>query len=474
MNPVSLRRSGPPPPEAITASSRLPLRTIDFEAALAGLFHDALNGARSHDVREGLCRQLARLLHLRLAVLARRADTGTVVIEATSEENGLWLEFQRIPERWDGGLSSHGPGAQALNTQKPARMKIDDEGFALWRAGAHAEQVREVLALPVATQGCVLELFFDSEIATGATTGTMTLEHLAHSVATFLADLHTIEQRQLLARAISCAGTAAFITDLEGTIVWSNDAFSELSGYSADEVRGQNPRMLYSGEQGLRYYRELWSTIRTGKVWSGETVDRAKDGREYTIQQIVSPVSQNGRVTHYLSVHHDIGRRTHERKKLELASRLNPETGLLTAAAFEHAVRQTLVEAPDRAAALVLVSLRGAPVLDDEMETLAAGILGQRLRAIVPEPGLIGTQGRFEYALLLKDADDSAEAAAGCVSRLREALSEPIPGTSLELDAHFGTAQFPRDGETFHALRLKADRQLADQPFRRARRKVPD
>ena len=463
-------------PAPVAPETALPLRVTDFDAGLAGLFHSALRGAATADVLAGLCQHLARLLRLRLALLARRLDTGVLAIEAASAENGLWLELQRIPERWDGGVSSRGPAGEALRSKSAVHVRLTDEGFMLWRAAADGERVREILAVPIdAADGArVLELYFDAELSRGASTGTLSVGRFAHSIETFLADLRAIEQHRLLSHALESAGNAALITDLEGTIVWSNNAFSSLSGYSADEVRGRNPNLLSSGHQGVRYYRDLWATIRSGKVWNGETVDCGKDGKAYTINQTVSPVSQDGRITHYLSIQHDIGRQKKERVQLELATRLSPETGLLTPAAFESAVRMALAEPARQPVAFVVVSLRGAqralPALGEDTEGVMAVTMGRRVREFIAAPDLAGALGPFEYALLLRDPSESSLRPR--LEALAEKLNEPLPYARAipELDIHFGTALFPTEGSGFQELWLKADRRLADEPYRRARR----
>jgi PAS domain S-box-containing protein len=479
LNAVNAPAPGAETPARVAPETALPLRTTDFDAGLATLYHSALRGGPIPEILGALCQHLARLLRLRLAVLARRLDTGALAIEAASSENGLWLELQRIPERWDGGVSSGGPAGEALRAQAPVLMRVRDEGFMLWRAAADGEHVKEILALPfgAADGQRVLELYFDTELARGASTATLAVGRLAQALGTFLDDLRAIERNRLLADALASAGSASFITDLEGTIVWSNGAFTALSGYPADEVRGKNPNLLSSGRQGMRYYRDLWGTIRSGKVWTGETVDCGKDGKAYTIQQTVSPVSQDGRITHYLSLQHDIGRQKKERVQLELATRLSPETGLLTPAAFETAVRSALAEPQPGLVTFAVVSLRGVQrarsALGEDHENVLSVSVGRRLREAFVPPDLAGMLGPFEYALLLRgDADE-----AGVQMRLQalvEKLGEPLPwiGELPELDIHIGRARFPTEGKTFQELWLRADRRLADEPYRRARREA--
>lgn len=462
-------------PAILAPDFRLPLRITDFDAGLASLLHAAINGAAQRESLNGFCSHLARTLKLRLALLARRAESGILSIEAASAENGLWLELHHIPERWDGGLSSQGPGGEALRVSSAVQMRARDEGFALWRTAAEAERAHHVLAVPMfAAEGpWVLELFWEGELARGASTGTVSIERLARSTLSFMADLRMIEQQALVARALTSAGNATFITDLDGTIAWSNPAFSALSGYSAEEVRGRNPNLLSSGQQGVRYYRDLWATIRAGKVWSGETVDRAKDGHDYEILQTVSPVAQGDRITHYVSIQQEFGRERRERERLERASHLSPDTGLLTRSAFIAAVERACAEAADTPMALIVVGARGLQraMLGEELELPLGVALGKRVREAFPDPDIAGTLGRFEYGLLLRDGAAAEARLRGLGDTLAEPLANLAP--AMDLDLHVGIARFPEHGRGFRELLLKADRQLADEPYARARRTAP-
>jgi len=156
---------------------------------------------------------------------------------------------------------------------------------------------------------------------------------------------------------------------------------------------------------------------------------------------------------------------------------MDPETGLLTPAAFEQELRKLLGEEPAGELALVVVSLRGlqrsVPALGEELEHLVAIALGKRVRELTFTPNLAGALGPFEYVLALR-GDVSEAAIDGRLRTLAEKLAEPLPylGEMPELDLHSGVALFPSEGATFRQLRLKADRQLADEPYRRARRDV--
>jgi nitrogen fixation negative regulator NifL len=115
------------------------------------------------------------------------------------------------------------------------------------------------------------------------------------------------KQLILLTKALEAAANAIIVTDKDGYILWSNPAFSQMTGYSMEEIVGQNPRFLKSGKQDQEFYHDLWDTILAGKVWRAELVNRRKNGSLYYEEQIITPVfDQSGNITNFISIRQDI------------------------------------------------------------------------------------------------------------------------------------------------------------------------
>ena len=139
----------------------------------------------------------------------------------------------------------------------------------------------------------------------------------------------------LLATAIGQIREAIVITDTSGTIQYVNPAFTRMTLYGAEEVVGQNTRILKSDRQDAAYYRELWTTILAGEIWHGELINRRKDGTHYTAEMSITPVRDpGGAITNFIAIMQDVtGHRATEaalqssEKSLEEVQRIAPLGG---------------------------------------------------------------------------------------------------------------------------------------------------
>jgi PAS domain S-box-containing protein len=130
------------------------------------------------------------------------------------------------------------------------------------------------------------------------------------------------EQLLLRSTALFNAANGIVITDAGGTIQWVNQAFEDLTGYSAAEAIGQNPRVLNSGVHPRAVFEKLWQTILAGRVWRGEVTNKQKDGNHYEEEMTITPFSNSqGKVTHFIAIKQDIT----ERKRTGEALRRSEE-----------------------------------------------------------------------------------------------------------------------------------------------------
>lgn len=104
------------------------------------------------------------------------------------------------------------------------------------------------------------------------------------------------------------------ITDNKGDIIFVNSKFIEVSKYSEEELLGQNHRILKSGKQPQKMFDDLWATISSGKIWTGDIINKAKDGSYYWVDTSIAPViGEDGNVDKYIAVRYLIN----DKKELE-------------------------------------------------------------------------------------------------------------------------------------------------------------
>ena len=118
----------------------------------------------------------------------------------------------------------------------------------------------------------------------------------------------TQDVARLLGAAVEQSPASIVITDREGTIQYVNPRFVQVTGYSVEEAKGRNPRILKSGLQGPELYAGMWRDLTAGKTWSGQLANRRKDGSIFWEKALISPILSAGETTHYLAVKEDITR----------------------------------------------------------------------------------------------------------------------------------------------------------------------
>lgn len=136
-----------------------------------------------------------------------------------------------------------------------------------------------------------------------------------------VAQLKSTEQSlRKMSRAIESSPATVIITDPQGKIEYVNPKFTEITGYTAIEAIGRTPRILKSGLTPAAVYRDLWSTIRTGREWRGELFNRKKNGELFWEDTRISSIrDEQGQITHFIAVKEDItARKAAEEKIVQL------------------------------------------------------------------------------------------------------------------------------------------------------------
>ena len=141
-------------------------------------------------------------------------------------------------------------------------------------------------------------------------------------------------QIRMLSMAVEQSPNTVLITDLDANTVYVNDAFTRITGYGREEMLGHNPRILKSGKTPTATYDAMWTALTAGKAWTGELINRTRDGNEQIHSTTIVPIrGEDGKVCQYVAVKEDVTeqRRNEDRlRKLSLAVDQSPESIVIT------------------------------------------------------------------------------------------------------------------------------------------------
>jgi diguanylate cyclase (GGDEF)-like protein/PAS domain S-box-containing protein len=258
------------------------------------------------------------------------------------------------------------------------------------------------------------------------------------------------------------------IADKEGNIISVNPAFVKITGYTEDEVRGQNPRLLQSGRQDRNFYERMWGHLLSDGYWQGEIWNRRKNGEVYAEWLTVNVVrEEDGSIKNFIGVFADITSLKRSQEEFEYLAHHDTLTGLpnrlLCSARLEHAlVRSTR---SSEQVAVMMLDLDGfKPINDVHGHDTGDGLLqavAKRLLTAVRSEDTVARLGGDEFIIILESVQDT-DSVADVALKLVRCMAEPYWVDELELrvSASIGIALFPQDGENASLLMKHADMAL--------------
>jgi PAS domain S-box-containing protein len=156
------------------------------------------------------------------------------------------------------------------------------------------------------------------------------LNRLGPAVRRALREAHERKERQraeervrVQSSALEAVANGIILTDAAGKILFGNRAFCAMTGYALEEILGKTPGFLNSGKHDADFFRALWNTILTGRVWQGELINRRKDGTLYNEEMTITPIQRrNGEISHFIAVKQDITKQKQRKEQLHQARKM--------------------------------------------------------------------------------------------------------------------------------------------------------
>ncbi len=298
------------------------------------------------------------------------------------------------------------------------------------------------------------------------------LASLAESVSHALDSIEQERARQIAERKLELAAhvfensaEGVMITDRDNKILMVNRRFSEITGYSAEEVAGKTPNLLNSGQQDKAFYSNMWRSLTNRGEWHGEIRNRRKDGEVIVEWMNLSAVkSDTGDIVNYVAVFSEITVHKTIKKRMQFLAHYDALTSLPNRILFSDRLEQSIIAArrTKRFMALMLIDLDRFDQINKSVGHSAGDMLLQevssRLLAAVDTGNCVARLGGDEFAIVLSDIA-SADEAAAAANRIQQELGRAlyIENSEVHITASVGIGVFPKDGEDGEALTKSAD-----------------
>ena len=297
--------------------------------------------------------------------------------------------------------------------------------------------------------------------------------HLSVAIHTMVQNLTSeICQRKLAEQGLRLSAKvfesnteAIMITDAAQHIVMVNQAFTEITGYSPDEVLGKTPKILASGRQNKEFYEVFWHSLNTSDQWRGEIWNLRKNGEIFPEWVTISVLrDEQSRVTHYVAVYLDITERKKEEEHIKYLANYDVLTGLPNRYLLADRVEQALSSAQrnqDKVAVLFIDLDHFKNINDSLGHDIGDALLKQvagRLKSCLRRTDTIARQGGDEFVAVLTDLD-SADEVIFIAEKMIESLQEKfiLGEYQLSITPSIGIGVYPEDGETPVELLRSAD-----------------
>ncbi|MBU1777253.1 MAG: diguanylate cyclase, partial [Gammaproteobacteria bacterium] len=260
------------------------------------------------------------------------------------------------------------------------------------------------------------------------------------------------------------------VTDGNARIIRVNQAFTRITGYSAEEALGQNPSLLKSDRQDPEFYQRMWQSLRENNSWQGEVWDRRKNGEVYPEWLTITAVmGKDGKVTNYVGTFVDFTDRKKAEEEIHHLAFYDTLSQLPNRRLLLDRLRQAVANSVRNRAggALLFIDLDNFKTLNDtkghDIGDLLLVEVAKRLQACVREGDTLARFGGDEFVLLLEglsvDRAQAAVQAQGVGEKVLEALSRPyvLEGNEFHSSSSMGITLFINYREKIDDLLKQAD-----------------
>ena len=295
------------------------------------------------------------------------------------------------------------------------------------------------------------------------------LIEFAAQIASIAIERHrTTEQLKLSSKVFTHTQEGISITNSNGIIIDVNPAFCHITGYTREEIVGQNPSIISSGRQSAAFYSEMWKELSEHGYWKGEIWNKKKNGELFAEQLSISSLYDDSNETvNYVGIFSDITLSKSHQEELNRMAHYDLLTGLPNRALFADRFQQAIAHSKRYHTQLAVCFLdldNFKPINDSFGHSVGDGLLievANRITACIREEDTISRQGGDEFTLLLNDIS-TPEESQQTLKRIHESLAKPyeIDDQLLHITASSGATLYPQDDADIDTLLRHADQAM--------------
>ncbi|QVK17097.1 PAS domain S-box protein [Mycoplasmatota bacterium] len=269
-------------------------------------------------------------------------------------------------------------------------------------------------------------------------------------------------QLNLFKKILENNNEGIIITDADGHIEWVNHAFTNITGFTLNEIMGNTPRILKSNLQSKEFYKNMWKHILNNNHWHGEIWNKNKKGEIYPEWLNINAIKNNQITTNYVGIFKDLSERKIIDQKMRILAQKDALTGLYNRVYFTENLNRIIQKEKKETSAVLFIDLNRFKDINDSLGHYAGDQflieLSNRFQKYFNGNNLIARYGGDEFVILLKDCKGKQHITRHA-KKILSIINKPFifEGNYINTSASLGIAIYPKDGTNSDELIQNAD-----------------
>lgn len=296
------------------------------------------------------------------------------------------------------------------------------------------------------------------------------IKHVA-TLASIAVERHKAQESLRLAASVfKHSSEAIAVTDGKNNIIATNPAFEQLTGYTFEDVKGKNPKLLSSGRQSQDFYKSMWQSINASGKWQGEIWNRRKDGVDYIEWLTINTIyDEQEQVHRRIALFSDITEKKRSEALILKQANFDPLTQLPNRSLFRDRLTQEMKRAQRERhwMALFFIDLDRFKEVNDTLGHHIGDMLlieaANRIKSCVRDTDTVARLGGDEFTVILPDLDDIADISR-IAQKIIDVLKQPfnLDEQQIYIAASIGITVYPSDAQKEDDLLRNADQAMYD------------